>query len=120
MIFKDKLYQLESFSRHESELKANIVLNEMDDVFKGHFPKNPILPGVAQLEIIKEILSVEFNRPVELKQLVNCKYLKIINPIESKQIEVRMILHELENELKVQVIFESSIGILTKCSAIYR
>ncbi len=54
-------------------------IDEKDPVFKGHFPDNPVYPGVLQLEMISEIFC--------------CLYYfvskGIINIIDEKQVNLR-------------------------------
>lgn len=53
MLLKDfyKIISLENTV--DSKYKAVISINEQHDVFKGHFPGNPIMPGVCMMQIIK-------------------------------------------------------------------
>jgi len=39
----------------ESKYLAMILINEEHEVFQGHFPGNPIMPGVCMMQIIKEL-----------------------------------------------------------------
>mgnify|MGYP000846029652 FL=1 len=119
MILKDTLYQLHSIQQEADQLIAEISLNAADSIFGGHFPGNPVTPGVAQLEIVKELLSVHYNRPVQLKSISNCKYLAIMNPVNNPEITVKLSVTEMENELKVTVVFAGGETIFTKIAGIY-
>ena len=39
------LYTTDHFSFEDNTVNASITLNNDHDIFKGHFPGNPILPG---------------------------------------------------------------------------
>lgn len=119
MILKDKLYQLHNIQQEEGQLVAEIRLNAADSIFEGHFPGNPVTPGVAQLEIVKEILAVHYNRPVQLKSISNCKYLAIMNPVHNPEITVKLSVTAMEDELKVNVVFTGGETIFTKISGVY-
>lgn len=119
MILKDTFYHLNSLQQEADQLVADLVLNADHTIFKGHFPGNPVTPGVAQLEIVKELLSVHYNRPVRLKSISNCKYLAIMNPVESPKITVKLSVTDVENEWKVTVVFSGGETIFTKISGIY-
>lgn len=80
MIFKDNLYTVNGFSEKDGLLEAGISIHSNHAVFSGHFPDNPVTPGVVQIEIIKELLSVYYNRSLNLKSITNCKFLAILNP----------------------------------------
>ncbi|MBC9813438.1 3-hydroxyacyl-ACP dehydratase [Crocinitomicaceae bacterium CZZ-1] len=119
MILKDKFYQLNNLQQEAGQLVADIVLNAADSIFEGHFPGNPVTPGVAQLEIVKELLSLHYKRPIQLKSISNCKYLAIMNPVETPEIMVKLSVTEQEDELKVNVVFTGGETIFTKVSGVY-
>jgi 3-hydroxyacyl-[acyl-carrier-protein] dehydratase len=119
MLLKDKLYQINSLTQEDNQLIAVITLNANDSIFEGHFPENPITPGVAQLEIIKELLSSHYNREIQLKSISNCKYLAILNPVENPNIQVKLTVTDTENELKVNAVFFTDETIFTKSSGVY-
>lgn len=119
MLLKDNLYRLNELHKEEGQVLATISLNADCDIFKGHFPGNPITPGVAQLEIIKEILSTHYKRAIQLKSISNCKYLAILNPVETKEISVKLVINESEEGIKVSAFLSSGEKIFTKSAGIY-
>jgi len=50
-------------------------------IFAGHFPGNPIVPGVCQVEMIREIVMEILNKPLLLRKSDNIKFLSMINPV---------------------------------------
>ena len=53
MLLKDfyKILSVESIGG--SQHIATVLINENHVIFKGHFPDNPIMPGVCMMQIIK-------------------------------------------------------------------
>ncbi len=119
MLLLDSLYCVDALRMEENQLIASIHLNENDAIFKGHFPGNPITPGVAQLEIIKELLAMHYKRAIQLKSISNCKYLAIMNPIEYPQIEVKITISESEEGIKTNTVFSAGDKLFTKSAGIY-
>ncbi len=119
MLLKDRLYALKSLKQEENQLVAEVTLNAADPVFEGHFPGNPVTPGVVQLEMIKELLSVHYNREIALKSISNCKYLAILNPVAHPDLTITLTITEADNTLKTNAIFISGHTIFTKISGIY-
>ncbi len=72
------IYNIESYS--ENEIVARITINKDHGIFKGHFPQVPVVPGVCQLQIIKEILSIQKQLDVQLSNAREIKFLSLINP----------------------------------------
>ncbi|KAG1647290.1 hypothetical protein GQR58_030719 [Nymphon striatum] len=44
-----RLYTVQNIEQNEQEVNATVKLHAEHDVFKGHFPGNPIMPGVSPL-----------------------------------------------------------------------
>ena len=78
----NKLYHIISFETDIAEgiLKAVISLDRNHPVFEGHFPGNPILPGVCTVQICKEILEKATDKELMLIKSGNIKYLGFVNP----------------------------------------
>ncbi|MCK5844286.1 MAG: hypothetical protein KAG97_06230, partial [Victivallales bacterium] len=51
--------------------------------FQGHFPGNPILPGICQVEMALAALEKAMERKVSLKTLTRGKYLNMVKPNET-------------------------------------
>lgn len=90
MIFKDKLYQIQNVEINEGAIAAIIDLDPLHEIYSGHFPGNPITPGVVQLEIVKEVLSAHFNDSFLLKTVKNSKYLAVLNPVDNSTVTVNI------------------------------
>jgi 3-hydroxyacyl-[acyl-carrier-protein] dehydratase len=97
MIFKDKFYYIQSFVKENESLLWSISINSDHDIFKGHFPDNPVTPGVVQIEIIKELLISHFNRDLKLKSISNCKFLSVLNPNKTPSVSVKMVVSSTED-----------------------
>ena len=44
------LYTIEDFVEEDGAVKATIKIYKEHDIFKGHFPGNPVMPGVLIVE----------------------------------------------------------------------
>ncbi len=49
-------------------------------IFKGHFPGNPITPGVCQVGIIGELLETMCGRKLTLSEVKNLKFMEVLKP----------------------------------------
>jgi len=52
-------------------------------VFDGHFPGNPILPGVCTLQIAGELLSKYLDQKLMLVKSDNIKFMSLVIPAEN-------------------------------------
>ena len=48
--------------------------------FSGHFPENPILPGVLLLERVMSYVQSQLTSPLEKCTLLNVKFLSAVSP----------------------------------------
>ena len=57
MLLND-FFTIEEFSKDATAFRAVVRLNEQHPVFAGHFPGQPVVPGVFTLQMIKECMAV--------------------------------------------------------------
>lgn len=100
---------------NETDWAVQIMLNSQHPVYSGHFPQQPVLPGVCMLQIIKECMETICHTALQYKQITSCKFLSAINPNETPALEFLIVLKKSEADT-VQVLVEgsSSKGICIK------
>ncbi|MFN2353945.1 MAG: 3-hydroxyacyl-ACP dehydratase FabZ family protein [Desulfopila sp.] len=69
-------------------MNTSITITEDSHWFSGHFPDNPILPGVAQLKYVVDLISAHCGIDLHIADLSRVKFRKIIHPGEVLTIEV--------------------------------
>lgn len=72
----------------ESEARAWVQLNPEHSVFDGHFPGQPVLPGVCTLHIIKEVAAAITGKELMLNQSHTIKFLSPIDPLVNSQLQI--------------------------------
>lgn len=96
-------YTLENYEKSETgSFTANIKLNQAHEIFKGHFPENPVTPGVCMMQIVKELTEEFTGKKLFLKTASNVKFMAIINPFETPDLTLQLDIKEVENEVKVK------------------
>lgn len=85
-MFLDSLYKITGFDVTPETIFATISINPDHSIFEGHFPNSPVLPGVVQLQIVKELLEKHLGRTLSMKMMRTSKFLQVINPKEVPQI----------------------------------
>lgn len=83
-LFMNNLYFPGLIEDDDDKVIATIRINEDHDIFKGHFPGNPVLPGVCIIQIVKELMEEVCNKELQLIEAGNIKYLAFINPLMNK------------------------------------
>jgi len=96
-------YTLQSYEKTESgSFTAQISLNKDHDIFKGHFPGNPVTPGVCMMQIVKELTEEFTGSSLFLKTASNVKFMAIINPFETPDLKIQLDITENEGNVKVK------------------
>ena len=90
-------YTIESLKTADSSILAVIQLNKDHSVFKGHFEQMPVVPGVCQTQIIKELLQQSINMNLQLTKGNNIKFTGMIIPTQHPDIKVE-ITYKLEED----------------------
>jgi len=79
MLMND-FYSCRDIAVLDNELNCTLVFNAEHDIFRGHFPGNPVVPGVCTMEIVKELLQQQVSRPLILRSTGNVKFLQLVTP----------------------------------------
>lgn len=94
----------------EDEIITSIVIDGSSPWFSGHFPNDPILPGIAQLKMVVDLISKSRAGNVCMTGLSRVKFRKIIRPGE------RLDIHVTRGKKKDQYIFKITSGNEDVCS----
>ena len=98
----DSSFQITSVQHSENELLADVILHEDDHLFEGHFPDNPIMPGVLNIEIIEKILSETMQ--MQVKQINLIKFLTPVVPNKDEVLKYRLEIVEKPDDRTVVTI----------------
>ena len=71
-----------------SETTASVITEGNSHWFSGHFPNNPILPGIAQLKMVIDLITKSRADQAYLSGLSRVKFRKIVRPGEQLDILV--------------------------------
>jgi len=113
-------YTVEKTDSTQNTYRAEVRLNASHEIYKAHFPENPITPGVCLLQIAIELLNLKFERDLRLMEAKNIKYLKVINPITNPIIEFVIQYKTLNDKIFADILIVDGKNVFTKISAIYK
>ncbi|SDJ75177.1 3-hydroxyacyl-ACP dehydratase [Chryseobacterium jejuense] len=114
-------YTLTSYEKAENgSFLAYIQLNKDHDIFKGHFPGNPVTPGVCMMQIIKELTEELTASKLFLKTASNVKFMAIINPFETPDLKLQLDITEDGEDVKVKNSTSFGETIALKLSVSYK
>ena len=91
-------FEIISVEGNQSHFSAVIEFNPAHEIFKGHFPGNPVVPGVCMVQIIKDLLKKILDKDFTMKQASHLKFLAIVNPNENKTLNIDMAILKDDTE----------------------
>jgi 3-hydroxyacyl-[acyl-carrier-protein] dehydratase len=117
----DKVYKIATSFSQGDELKATVIFNANHSLFTGHFPGNPVVPGVVQVQIIKELAEMHAGRKLLLSHAKNIKFLSLISPVVNPKAELNLHFGTKEaNDYPVQASIRAGETVFMKFSGIFR
>ena len=121
MILIKDFYKIQATRNVDANtIHVTILLNKNHDVFNGHFPGNPITPGVCMIQTIKEITQDHVERNLFLQGISNVKFTALINPHINPELVLELSIIEENNTVKVKNITKFTDGtIALKCNSTF-
>ncbi|NND88837.1 MAG: 3-hydroxyacyl-ACP dehydratase [Flavobacteriaceae bacterium] len=113
------LYQIDRFNYTESTVNATVKLNKDHEIFNGHFPGNPVLPGVCTMQIIKELTERALDKNLLLSVSSNIKFMALINPEKTPVLDLEIKVSEEVDVIKIKNTTSFGDTIALKLSAQY-
>ena len=107
VFFDIQSFNCESVEGSQTKLLATVSLNDSHPIFTGHFPGNPVVPGVCQIQMIKELVEKAVKQQLRLTESDNIKFLSMISPLVNKQLEFVVQIKPSEER---QIVVIASIG----------
>lgn len=93
-----------------TKITASVAAESTSSWFSGHFPNNPILPGIAQLKMIVDLIAKPEGGKVYITSLSRVKFRKIVKPGEN--LDILVTGSDVEN----QYLFKITSGDEDVCS----
>ncbi|KIO51145.1 hotdog family protein [Flavobacterium hibernum] len=121
MVLKDFYNVLSEEKTGDSKYSITILINEKHEVFKGHFPGNPIMPGVCMIQIIKELTAAITKSTLIIQTLSNVKFMALINPEVTPELRLELEITTTEEDLvkvKNTTYFNDTVAL--KLSNVYK
>ena len=121
MLLKD-FYKILSLEKTATEkYSVSIFINAKHEVFKGHFPGNPIMPGVCMMQIIKELVEQIVESSLMMQTLSNVKFMALINPDVTPELRLELDIAIGDDDLvkvKNTTYFNETVAL--KLSSVYK
>lgn len=76
----NNLFLLDKLDLQENKLEALVHIDEQHKILRGHFPQQPVVPGVCMIELVKELLEQGLQCKLMMQQSSVIKFLTMFAP----------------------------------------
>lgn len=96
-------YTIKNVKQEEDRTIYDISLNPACSVYAGHFPGEPVAPGVCNIQMIKECAELIVGKPLFLGYIQSCRLTTLMSPEEHPEVEVCVqLLSSVETGIKIR------------------
>lgn len=93
----ENFYTITDIKNEADSYTIRIELNAKHEIYKGHFPQQPVLPGVCTMQLVKECVEQLKNASLCYAQIQSCKFLSVVDPVQDNIIEIAISLAQTED-----------------------
>ena len=88
-MLENKFYKILSIDKHDdTSATYHVAILPDCNVYEGHFPGDPVCPGVCNIETIKECASDLVGRPLRIHTIKQCRLTAIATPTVCPEVDV--------------------------------
>ena len=98
----ENYYKINDVVKEEGKTIFQISLNSDCKVYEGHFPGEPVSPGVCNIQMIKECAEQVAGKSLLLNNLQQCRLTTLVTPLVHQQVEVTIALEEKGETYKLK------------------
>lgn len=98
----NEYYTIEGTATHEGAHIFRIRLNPECMVYQGHFPGQPVSPGVCNIQMLKELAEQTVGRRLFMSQLSLCRLTTLVTPQEYPTMTATLIIDEKDGAYKLR------------------
>ncbi len=92
------IFAISKLEHTGNAVKAALAINKDSEIFKGHFPGQPVVPGACMLQIVKDVLEIAMDAHVTLKKAGQLKFMSMITP-DAADIKLEITYKSNESEI---------------------
>jgi 3-hydroxymyristoyl/3-hydroxydecanoyl-(acyl carrier protein) dehydratase len=93
----------------DDEITADARVDDPSPWFPGHFPGEPILPGIAQLSMVCRAIETARGRPFKVLGVRRVRFKQVIRPGDALRVEVKPLL-ENKNAYAFRILIGAEVA----------
>lgn len=95
------LFKILSIVHQDDTVKADLKIERGNEIFKGHFPDQPVVPGASMLQAVKDVLEKALNQSLRLKKADNIKFLLLVEPGITHVLQLNLTYKLVDDQINI-------------------
>lgn len=100
-MLQNNFFVVNSLNFENNAIDAVVTIEKDHPIFEGHFPGQPVVPGVCMLQIVKELTEVALQKKCRIQSAANMKFLSVIDPRVHAVIHATISVEPDEESVKI-------------------
>lgn len=89
-MLQEDFFTITTLQADNNTVHAVLEINAAHRIFEGHFPGQPVVPGVCMMLMVKEVMEKVIGRTTRLVKADYLKFLSMVNPTENNRITAQL------------------------------
>jgi len=118
-MLKDRFYTIVDLHIEPAKAHLTIRLNADHDIYQGHFPGQPVVPGACLLQMAKEITQLITGASLQIQSAKEIKFLLPLDPVKDNMLLGKMDYQAgQDNNIFINMSFAQAGAICFTCKAV--
>lgn len=101
-MLENKYYIIKSVDNGDDGYVFRISLVEGHEIYNGHFPGNPVSPGVCSIEMIRECAEKVVGHGLLISSISRCRFVAVLTPSKGDNLTIQISVSQMsESRYKV-------------------
>lgn len=90
MLLENRFYKVIKEEKNDGQGKYQLAILPDCDVYQGHFPGDPVCPGVCNIETTKECAIMLTGKQLRIKSIKQCRLTAIATPSVCPEVTITL------------------------------
>ncbi len=109
----EPVFKILAVEKGESAFHVSLSINGHSNIFDGHFPGQPVVPGACMLQLVKDVLAEHLSLKLKLLKADNIKFLGLVQP-GNDQLGLQVNYQIIDDQIKVTATLSTTESISMK------
>jgi 3-hydroxyacyl-[acyl-carrier-protein] dehydratase len=83
-------------TKDNREYTFGVSLNKTHRIYQGHFPQQPVVPGVCMMLMTREIAEKAMGCNLMYKEVSNIKFMSLVDPAINNELTIKLTIDSIE------------------------